>query len=96
MNLFKQLESGRTFGPRRILPYGTCGIGLSSFAAGLPAPVFVPVDESTSHIDYQRFSAHVAKNHLDPPPRLPLRPDALTPYLQRPSAPSHLPPANPN
>lgn len=55
MNLFKQLESVRRFGPRRILLYGVHGIGTSSFAAGLPSPVFVPADESVSHIECPRF-----------------------------------------
>lgn len=57
MNLFKQLESGRTFPPRRILLYGIHGIGASSFAAGLLAPVFVPADQSTSGVNCQRFPA---------------------------------------
>ena len=51
MNLFKHLESARTFPPRRILLYGIRGIGTSSFAAGLSAPVFVPADESVAHIE---------------------------------------------
>ena len=55
MNLFKQLESARTFAPRRILLYGARGIGTSSYAAGLPSPVFVPTDESVSHIECPRF-----------------------------------------
>jgi hypothetical protein len=63
MNLFKHVESGRRVGPRRILLYGSCGIGLSSFAAGLPAPVFVPADASTAHIDCQRFP--VARRFAD-------------------------------
>lgn len=57
MNLFKQLESARTFPPRRILLYGIRGIGTSTFAAGLPSPVFVPADESVSHLACPRFPA---------------------------------------
>jgi len=63
MNLFKHLESARTFPPRRILLYGIRGIGTSSFAAGLSAPVFVPADESIAHIECPRFP--IAKRFAD-------------------------------
>ena len=55
MKLFNQIESGRVIGPRRILLYATRGIGASTFAAGFPAPIFVPADDSMSHIDCARF-----------------------------------------
>ena len=55
MKLFNQIESGRVIGPRRILLYANRGIGASTFAAGFPAPVFVPPDDSVSHIDCPRF-----------------------------------------
>ena len=63
MNLFKHLESARTFPPRRILLYGLRGIGTSTFAAGLPSPVFAPADDSVSHIACPRFPA--AKRFAD-------------------------------
>lgn len=55
MNLFDQIESGRAIRPRRVLLYGPRGIGLSTFAAALPSPVFVTVDDSVAHLDCQRF-----------------------------------------
>lgn len=63
MNLFKHLESGRAYPPRRILLYGIHGIGTSSFATGLPSAVFVPADQSIAHLNCQRFP--VAKNFAD-------------------------------
>lgn len=63
MNLFKHLESGRAFPPRRVLLYGLHGIGTSTFAAGLPSPVFVPANDSIAHINCQRFP--VAKSFAE-------------------------------
>lgn len=55
MNLFDQIESGRAIRPRRVLLYGPRGIGLTTFAAALPSPVFVTVDDSIAHLDCPRF-----------------------------------------
>ena len=55
MNLFKQIETGVARQPRRILLYGVHGIGVSTFAAGLPSPVFVPADGGVRHLDVPRF-----------------------------------------
>ena len=63
MNLFKQLESTAAVRPQRMVIYGLPGIGTSAFAAGLPSPVFVPADDSTSHIRCARFP--VAKRFGD-------------------------------
>lgn len=63
MNLFKQLESTPAIRPQRMLIYGLPGIGTSTFAAGLPSPVFIPADDSTSHIRCPRFP--VAKHFGD-------------------------------
>ncbi len=55
MTLIDQIESGRAVRPRRVLLYGARGIGLSTFAAALPSPVFVTVDDSVAHLDVPRF-----------------------------------------
>lgn len=55
MNLFKQLESTPAIRSQRLLIYGLPGIGTSTFAAGLSSAVFVPADDSTSHIRCARF-----------------------------------------
>lgn len=55
MNLFKQLASTPAIRPQRMLIYGLPGIGTSTFAAGLSSAVFVPADDSTSHIRCARF-----------------------------------------
>ena len=63
MNLFKQLESTPAIRSQRLLIYGLPGIGTSTFAAGLSSAVFVPADDSTSHIRCARFP--VAKHFGD-------------------------------
>ena len=63
MNLFKQLDSTPAIRPQRMLIYGLPGIGTSTFAAGLPSPVFAPADDSTSHIRCVGFP--VAKHFGD-------------------------------
>jgi hypothetical protein len=55
MNLIDQIESGQASRPRRVLLYGPRGIGLTTFAAALPSPVFVTVDDSVAHLDCPRF-----------------------------------------
>ncbi len=55
MNLIDQIESGRAVRPRRVLLYGARGIGLSTFAAALPSPIFVTCDDSVAHLDVPRF-----------------------------------------
>ncbi len=55
MKLFDQIHTRSVKRPRRILLYGIRGIGTSTLAAGLRAPVFIPTDESTNHIACSRF-----------------------------------------
>ncbi len=55
MKLFDQIHTRSVKRPRRILFYGIRGIGTSTLAAGLRAPVLIPTDESTNHIACTRF-----------------------------------------
>jgi len=55
MNLLQQIESEPVRRPRRMLFYGTRGIGLSTFAATFPESVFVPTDDSLHHVACRRF-----------------------------------------
>ena len=55
MNLLHQIESGPMPRPRRLLIYGTRGIGVSTLAASFPEPIFIPSDDSLHHLDCRRF-----------------------------------------
>jgi hypothetical protein len=41
--------------PYKVLIYATEGVGKSTFAAGAPAPIFLPVDNRTAHLDIARL-----------------------------------------
>lgn len=46
---------GKVKKPHRIVGYGPEGIGKSSFAAGAPNPVFLPLEDGTNHLDVARL-----------------------------------------
>lgn len=50
-----RIESGLTKLPRRVLLYGTEGIGKSTWAASAPKCIFVPTEDGLGDIDCQRF-----------------------------------------
>lgn len=49
------VQKGRVQKPHRIVLYGPEGIGKSTFGAGAPSPIFLPVEEGTNHLDVARF-----------------------------------------
>jgi hypothetical protein len=51
----KAVQSGRLDKPRRVLLYGTEGIGKSTFAANAPAPIFIGTEDGTAQLDVARF-----------------------------------------
>jgi hypothetical protein len=53
--LLKTITRGRAPSPRRIVLYGTPGIGKSTFAASAPSPIFIPTEDGTNDIDTARF-----------------------------------------
>lgn len=55
-----KLLKGKIEQPRRILLYGTEGIGKSTFAASAPAPIFVGPEDGTSQLDVTRFPKPLA------------------------------------
>jgi len=46
---------GKRLRPPRIVVYGTEGIGKSTFAAGSPKPIFIPVEEGVDNLDVESF-----------------------------------------
>lgn len=53
--LMSQVTSGRSPAPRRVLLYGTHGIGKSTFASCAPGPVFIQTEDGLGGIDCDRF-----------------------------------------
>lgn len=51
----KSILAGPTIRPRRILLYGTGGIGKSTWAANAPKSIFLPTEEGLDTIDVPRF-----------------------------------------
>lgn len=61
--MLNTLISGPKPGPRRLLCYGTPGIGKSTFAAHAERPVFIPTEDGLNEIDTHRFP--IATNLAD-------------------------------
>ena len=53
--LLTQVESGKTAGPRRVMLYGTHGIGKSTWGAQAPKPIFIQVEDGLGQVDCDRF-----------------------------------------
>lgn len=49
------VTTGVIAAPVKTLVYGPEGVGKSSFAAGAPSPIFLPVEEGTNHLNVARF-----------------------------------------
>jgi hypothetical protein len=55
MKLMKSIETGLSPQPRRILVYGTHGIGKSTFGAMAEKPVFIQTEDGLGSIEADRF-----------------------------------------
>jgi AAA domain len=55
MKLLEQVMSGKTPAPRRVMLYGTHGIGKSTFASCAPSPVFVQTEDGLGEIDCDKL-----------------------------------------
>lgn len=55
MSLLAQVQRGRSPKPPRLLLYGIEGIGKSTFAAGAPRPIFIPIEDGLDEIDCEKF-----------------------------------------
>lgn len=49
------IQRGKRAGPRRIMVYGTHGIGKSTFAAQAPGAVFISTEDGIADIDCDSF-----------------------------------------
>lgn len=50
-----EITSGRERRPRRVMLYGTQGIGKSTWAAQAPKPIFLPTEDGLGEIDCEKF-----------------------------------------
>jgi len=55
MQLLEQIQSGRKPSPRRVMLFGTHGIGKSTFGAMAPGPIFIQTEDGLGEIDCDRF-----------------------------------------
>jgi hypothetical protein len=55
VTLIKQVQKGRRPMPRRVMLYGTHGIGKSTFGAMAEAPIFIPTEDGVGDIDCESF-----------------------------------------
>ncbi|GAB4232403.1 MAG: hypothetical protein OHK0028_07840 [Deltaproteobacteria bacterium] len=55
MKLLEQVMSGKTPAPRRVMLYGTHGIGKSTFASCAPNVVFLQTEDGLGEIDCDKF-----------------------------------------
>ena len=55
MKLLEQVMSGKTPAPRRVMLYGTQGIGKSTFASCAPKPIFLQTEDGLGEIDCDKL-----------------------------------------
>ena len=55
MTLLQQVTNGRSPAPRRLMIYGTQGVGKSQYASHAPSPIFVQCEDGLGEIDCAKF-----------------------------------------
>ncbi len=55
MTLLENVTSGRRPAPRRVMLYGTHGIGKSTFASRAPKPIFLQTEDGLGEIDCDKL-----------------------------------------
>jgi hypothetical protein len=55
LKLLDQVTCGKKQAPRRVMLYGTHGIGKSTFAANAPNPIFIQTEDGLGEIDCAKF-----------------------------------------
>jgi len=64
MKMLEQVRSGRRPSPRRVLLYGTQGIGKSTFAACATKPIFIQTEDGLGEIDCDKFPLATRFDHV--------------------------------
>jgi hypothetical protein len=55
MTLLEQVKKGRQTAPRRVMLYGTQGIGKSTFGSMSENPVFIQTEDGLGEIECSKF-----------------------------------------
>jgi hypothetical protein len=55
VKLLEQVTTGRSSAPRRLMLYGTHGVGKSTFASCAPKPVFIQTEDGLGEIECDKF-----------------------------------------
>ncbi len=55
VKLLEQITRGRSSAPRRLMLYGTHGVGKSTFASCAPKPVFIQTEDGLGEIECDKF-----------------------------------------
>jgi len=55
VKLLEQVQSGKQPAPRRVMLYGTQGIGKSTFGSMAPKPIFIQTEDGLGEIDCKKF-----------------------------------------
>ena len=55
VKLLEQITTGRSPAPRRLMLYGTHGVGKSTFASRAPKPVFIQTEDGLGEIECDKF-----------------------------------------
>lgn len=53
--MLEQIQTGRQARPRRIVVYGTAGVGKSNFATCAPSPIVIQTEDGLGEIDCHKF-----------------------------------------
>ena len=59
MSLLTSIITGAKSGPRRLLVYGTAGIGKSTFATCAPSPVVIQTEDGKFAVDEYPTKANI-------------------------------------
>jgi hypothetical protein len=55
MSKLSEICAGKNLRPRRLMVYGTAGIGKTSFAASAPSPIFIQTEDGLGDIECSKF-----------------------------------------
>src|SRR5262249_6067966 len=61
--IVNQIQRGKVAVPRRVMVYGTHGVGKSTFGSMADRPVFIQTEDGLSGIDCERFP--LARSYTD-------------------------------
>ena len=76
------IEKGRARLPRRVLLFGTHGVGKSTWGAMADKPIFVPTEDGLGDIDWSRWISALTDAGYNGPVCVEVEDDAFTESLE--------------